>query len=128
MKNRSKGERWLATMLTRNEKFILSAWSYISSQQENTLSSISGQHCVWKPCFMNSRNSNVQIICESSDYTVVYIHINIHSKNTNSHGMYPSNKILKILEFEISQTKEGFPQTYRIENCTLCNVEEISKL
>ena len=42
--------------------------------------------------------------------------------------MYPSNKILKILEFEISQTKEGFPQTYRIENCTLCNVEEISKL
>ena len=56
-------------MLTRNEKFILSAWSYISSQQENTLSSISGQHCVWKPCFMNSRNSNVQIICESLDYT-----------------------------------------------------------
>ena len=82
MKNCLKGERWLATMLTRNEKFILSAWSYISSQQENT----------------------------------------------NSHGMYPSNKILKILEFEISQTKEGFPQTHRIENCTLCNVEEISKL
>ena len=115
-------------MLTRNEKFILSAWSYISSQWENTLSSISGQHCGWKPFFMNSRNSNVQIICESSEYTVVYIHINIHSKNTNSHGMYPSNKILKILEFEISQTKEGFPQTHRIENCTLCNVEEISKL
>ena len=65
----------------------------------------------WTCHTMNSRNSNVQILCESSDYTVVYIHIHIHCKNTNFHGKYPSNKILYILEFEISQSKEGFPQT-----------------
>ena len=60
----------------------------------------------WEDCV-------IQNLCESSDYTAVYIHIHKHCKNTKSNKTNPSNKILKILEFENSQTKEGFPQTHR---------------
>ena len=59
----------------------------------------------------------IQILCESSDYTVVYIHIHIHCKHTNSNGIW---KIVKL--------KKDFLSHKHFENCTLCDVEKISKI